>query len=256
MRRRFIFAAIVLCAASGHLPARGQEPGPLPKAETVLDQYIEATGGKAAYEKVKNRMMLTALEITGAPKPITIRIFAAAPNSFALVMEDTPVGKIVKATDGKSAWEISPVTGDRLMEGAEKEEFIRSATFNDDLHVKELYDKVECVGVEDVDGKPAYKLVLTAKSGKTETKFYDKASHLMVKETSTTKGPMGEFTVEGVPSDYKTYDGILYPFTVTEKGAGQQMVAKISEIKHNVEIPADTFKRPASLDGAEKKKAD
>ena len=29
----------------------------------------------------------------------------------------------------------------------------------------------------------------------------------------------------------------------------------MTEIKHNVDLPADTFKRPAALDEAEKKKA-
>jgi hypothetical protein len=253
MRRSFVLSLIALCAGVIQGPARGQEPGSLPKAEAVLDQYIEATGGKAAYEKFKSRTLTGMIEITGANITGKIQIFQAAPNRLAVVTEVGPAGKTIQATDGKSAWEISPLTGDRLLDGAEKEDFLRKAKFNEELHVKELYQKLECDGIEDVDGKPAYKIVLTAKTGKTETEYYDKASHLLVKESTTAKGPMGEITVETFPSDYKPADGILIARTATQKALGQQIVIKLTEIKHDVDIPADTFRRPASLDAAEKK---
>lgn len=51
----------------------------LPKAETVLDQYVEATGGKAAYEKIKNRTASGTIEIAGAGIKGTIKMKQAAP---------------------------------------------------------------------------------------------------------------------------------------------------------------------------------
>src|SRR5205809_48530 len=45
MRSIFLCGAMLL--AAGALPAADD----LPKAETILDKYIEVTGGKAAYEK-------------------------------------------------------------------------------------------------------------------------------------------------------------------------------------------------------------
>ena len=49
---------------------------------------------------------------------------------------------------------------------------------------------VECTGIADVEGKPAYKVVLTSKGGDVTTEYYDEASPLLVKASSTTKGPM------------------------------------------------------------------
>jgi hypothetical protein len=114
---------------------------------------------------------------------------------------------------------------------------------------------VECTGIEDFDGKPAYKVIVTSKSGKPITQFFDKASHLLVKEVMTQKGPMGEITVEVYPGDYRKVDGVFIPFTATQKVLGQPIVTKMTEIKQNVDLPADTFKRPASLDQAEKAQA-
>lgn len=255
MRRPFVLTLLALVAGLVPLPTHAQEPGALPKGETVLADFIEATGGKAAYEKLKNRVSSGTAEFAGANITGKFQVFEAAPNMASAVLDLGAHGKGVEGTDGKDAWEVS-VEGERLLEGEEKEDTIREATFNDELHRKELYDKIECVGVEEVEGKPAYKVVFTPKSGKPMTEFYDKASHLLVKSISTSKSPKGEITVESIRGDYKRVDGILLPFTITEKALGQQLTVKFTEIKHNVDIPADTFKRPASLAGAEKKKAD
>ncbi len=236
-------------------PRGPRRPADLPKAETVLDQYIEATGGKAAYEKVKNRTATGTIEIPAANIKGTVKISQAVPDKMLVVTNMGPLGQTTQGTDGKSAWMLSPLIGDRLLEGEEKDAFLFSALFNRDVHWRDAYQKVECTGIEDVNGKPAYKVVVTPKTGKPITQFYDKASHLHVKEMLTQKSPMGEITVEVYPSDYKKVDGILMPFSVTQKLLGQAVEMKMTEIKQNVDLPADTFKRPASLDEAEKKDA-
>ena len=259
MRRTIALITMVSLIAPGGLAisaqAQAPAPGDLPKAETVLDQYIEATGGKAAYEKVKNRKTSGTIELAGAGLKGTVQATQAAPNSLVVVTEFGPAGKMVQGTDGQSAWMLSPVLGDRLLEGEEKAAFLFQAMFNKEARWKEAYPKVECTGVEDVNGKPAFKVVLTPKTGKPVTRFYDKASHLQVKEMVTQATPMGEITVEMFPGDYKKVDGILTPFSVTQKVVGQSIEIKMTEVQQNVDLPPDTFKKPASLGGAATKKA-
>ena len=54
MRRLIIPAIFALCATVCQPVARGQAKADLPTADTVINQYIEATGGKAAYEKAQD----------------------------------------------------------------------------------------------------------------------------------------------------------------------------------------------------------
>jgi outer membrane lipoprotein-sorting protein len=251
MRRLFALALIASLGALGR-PARAQVAADLPKAETVLDQYVEAIGGKAAHEKIKTRTMTGTVEIPGANVKGTLTIHAAAPDKMLVVMDLGNFGKTTQGTDGKSAWALSSLLSDRLIEGEEKDAFVSSAEFHRDVHWRDAYKKVECTGIEDVDGKPAYKLVLTPKVGKPTTHYYDKASHLQVKEMATQKSPMGEVTVEIYPHDYKKIDGILIPHSVTQKVLGQEVEMKLTDVKQNVDLQADTFKRPASLDQVEK----
>ncbi len=256
MKRSFALALIVVTAAITVPAALAQTAAKtLPKADTILAQFVEATGGKGAYEKIKSRVATGTIEVPAANIKGKIELSQAAPARFAMVTELGPLGKTIQATDGKTVWENSAITGERELEGAEKEAFLLQAAFNSELRWKELYASVECAGIVDVEGKPAYKVVKTSKGGDPTTEYYDQASHLMVKETAITKGPMGEVSVDIYPSDYKKVDGILMPLTVTQKVLNQEIVLKLTEVKHNVDIPAATFQPPAGLKEPEVKKA-
>lgn len=74
------------------------------------------------------------------------------------------------------------------------------------------------------------------------------ARDLMAQAIETTVGPMGEMTAETYPSDYRKTDGILIPFKLAQSQGGQSFEIKLTEVKHNVELPADTFKVPAALE--------
>ncbi len=256
MRRLFVPVLFALIGALGQPAVQAQSKPDLPKADTVLNQYIEATGGKAAYEKLKNRVSTGTIEVAGANLKGTIKVTHALPNKLALFTELGPVGENKRVTDGKNAWEFSTLAGERELDGDEKDAFLREASFYKELKWKELYAKVECVGIEDVDSKPAYKVVLTPKSGKPTTAYYDKTSHLLVKETQTVTSPMGDILVEAYPSDYKAVDGVQIPFTVTQKVLTQQIIMKLTDVKHNVELPADAFRRPSAPEEPAKKKAE
>jgi hypothetical protein len=169
MRPLFVPALCALFAAIGQPAARAQSKPDLPTAETVLNQYVEATGGKAAYEKLKTRVATGTIEIPAANVKGTFKLTQAPPNKMLLISDLGPLGELNNGTDGKDAWEVSTVQGERTLLGEEKEKILREAHFYKELLWKELYAKAECVGIEDVDGKPAYKIVLTPKSGKPVT---------------------------------------------------------------------------------------
>jgi zinc protease len=244
MRPKLVLNLLCVAVVCGQARARAQEKPDLPTADTVLSQYIEATGGKAAYEKLKNRVSTGTIELPAANIKGTIKLTQAAPNKAFLFFELGPAGETRRGTDGKTAWEISTLTGERDLDGDEKDSFIRETNFYKELLWKDLYSKVECAGVEDVDGKPAFKVVLTPKSGKPVTEYYDKTSHLIVRQTAISATPMGEITVDSYPTDFKKVDGVLIPFTNTQKLLTQEIVMKLTEIKHNVDLQADAFQRP------------
>ncbi len=223
-------------------------PADLPTGETVIAKYIEATGGRQAYEQVhstvaKGTMALPSVNIKG-----TVTIYESAPSQQVSVVEIPGVGKVEEGTDGKIAWHYSALEGARLKEGEEKEAAIRAASSETKLlDWKKFYKSITTAGMEDVDGKPAYKVVLTPLTGKPETEYYDKANNLLVKQTATVATPMGEIAVQTLLSDYRKEGGILIPHQLQQSAAGQKFTITIESVEVNPVIPKERFEPPEDV---------
>jgi hypothetical protein len=245
---RFINRGLLLLTLSalGFALPRPVHADGLPKGEDILDKYVAATGGKEAYEKIKNRVLTGTMEISGQLKG-KITIYQAAPNKMLTIAELGGIGKIEDGTDGKTVWERNPVTGPRVKTGEEKANALRDATLDGEVQWRKLYKKVACVAEEKIDGKPCYKLELTTPEGKVRTAYYDKQSNLLVKIITTEKSPMGDITVEATQSDYKKVDGLLIPHKLNQKAAGQDIVIVIEKVEQNVKLPDNRFDLPDDI---------
>ena len=145
-----------------------------------------------------------------------------------------------------------PLTGERLLEGEEKEDMIREATFNEELHSKELYDKIECrrgrggrrqarlQGCLHPQKRQAHDRIL--RQGEPPPGQVESRRRRAPRAKSRSRASVATtsaLTASSCPSRHR-------------EGPGAEMTVKFTEIKHDVDIPADTFKRPASLDRCRK----
>jgi hypothetical protein len=219
----------------------------LPKAETVLDHYIEVTGGKDAYQKRKTEVSTGTFEITAQGIKGTLTRYDADPDKSYTVVDIEGVGKIESGTGDGLAWERSLIAGPRVLSGEEKAQALREGTFNAELNWRKIYSKVETVGVETVEGQECYKLVLTPMEGKPETTYYQKSTGLAVKMNTTLVSTMGELPVEATMGGYKEFGGVLVPARITQKAAGTAVTRTIETMKVNGEIPAGRFDLPADI---------
>jgi hypothetical protein len=237
------------------LAAAAQTAAPLPKAEAVLDRFIEVTGGRAAYEKRHTRVSHATVDIAAAGIHGKMTVYAQEPNRNRGVLEFPGVGVIDSGNIGDVVWENSAVMGPRVKSGVEKDEALRDAVFNGPIHWREMYTKVENTGIETVDGRAYYKLVLTPKAGKPITEYYDKETGLLSKAKVIRSSPMGEIPAEISASDYQTESGVLEPHTMTTKLASQEIRIHIESVEVNAEIPNGRFDPPAEIEALLKKQA-
>jgi len=254
MIRKLAWIAVI--AAGGAWAAQQVEtpapkpPAPkaedLPKADTILDHFIEVTGGKAAYEARKGEITTGTFEMAaqGLKGPMTA--YAAPPDKSYSVMKLEGIGDIQQGTENGIAWDNNPMLGPRVKTGDEKAEALREAAFNGQVDWRSLYDKAETVGVDTIDGEECYKVVLTPAVGKPVTTWFQKKSGLAVKRATTAVTAMGEVPVEVILSDYKNLGGVLQPTKMVQKAAGQEVIISIASVKTE-EIPADKFDPPAEV---------
>jgi outer membrane lipoprotein-sorting protein len=240
MTRRQVSLALLfasaLCAADD-----------LPKGEAILDKYIEATGGKAAYAKLKSdiasgTMTFAAMGLTGK-----MVVYSQAPDKRTAEVTLEGIGKIVEGSNGEIAWSFNAMQGPRLKEGDEKAQTLAQAKYGADANWRDVYKSAETQGVETVDGKECYKVLLTPKTGKPQTRWYDKDTGLLVKMALTVESPMGAVTVETFPSDYRKEGEIMVPHKSVNKMASQEFSMTIDKVEQNVAIPAEKLEPPAEV---------
>src|SRR5690349_14456734 len=122
-----MFAAL---AFSGALMAADES---LPKAEQILDKYLEVTGGLESYKKLKTEVTTATMEFVGKGIKAQIRDYKAEPNKSYSEVELPGMGKIESGLSEGVAWERNPMMGPRIKEGEEKATALRSATVGNEL---------------------------------------------------------------------------------------------------------------------------
>jgi len=72
-------ALAALVAASQPRP-RSRQPRSFPPAASILERYVEAAGGKAAHDLLKNRVTRFSTEFVGMGVTIDTTVHAERPN--------------------------------------------------------------------------------------------------------------------------------------------------------------------------------
>ena len=249
LRRSLSLFAPMLLAACVPLLAADD----LPKAETILDRYVEVTGGKAAYGKLHSEITTGTMEMGAMGIKGKLTAYRAEPAKVYTEIEIAGFGKMLEGYDGTVAWSSSALQGGaHIKEGDEKAQAVHTAQFHSE-DWKNLYKKVETLGVAQVDGKDCYKVQVTPQEGGPMTQFFDKESGLMVRMTMTAKTPMGDIEAESNISDYRKEGDILRAHKIVQTAAGQNLTITFDSFKDNPEIPKDRFDLPAEVQALQKK---
>lgn len=226
----------------------------LPTAESVFNKYIDATGGKAGYDKVSAMQLKGTLEFPGQGLKGPITIVTARPDKMAMTLDLSGIGSIRSGASDGSAWDFSAMQGPRLLEGEEKDQRLRSSRIDAFVNWKETYGDVKVDGEDTVDGKACWRLVATPpKSSKTEKLWFDKQSGLLVKSAATIVSQMGELPAETVYDDYRDVTWMKLPFKMTQSMGPQTISTTFDEIKLNPDLPAGQFDPPAEVKALLKK---
>jgi len=248
--------AVLLLAWPGVLVGRGRAL-PMqdipPQAEQILDRYVEAIGGLAALQKINNRVIKGTMEIAGAGIKLSVTAYQARPNKSYTAVDSPATGKIENGTNGEIAWQVSALAGAQLLEGKEKVNFLHMNIFDRAPQWRTSFQKVEAAGVEDVSGKPCYKVLATPKDLPPQTMFFDRETHLLVRITMTIESQAGTISSDSYLSDYKRVDGILVPHRTVTRLMGQERITVMESIEQNVLLPPDRFDLPAEIKALIKK---
>jgi outer membrane lipoprotein-sorting protein len=231
-------------------PAPAEAPAAdLPSGESIIDRYVEKSGGKEAFAAINSRVTKATMNLAAMGISGTMVISQKAPSMVYVQSEITGIGKVEQGSDGKVLWERNPMMGLRLVEGAERDALLRQYSMDAQTNWRNYYTSATTVGMGNVDGKDTYKVEVVDKAGAKSTMHYEVESGLLVRMETVTASQMGDIPMVASMSEYKDFAGTLIPTKVlTDIGNGMaQMVMEITDVQTNVEIPETTFALPEDV---------
>jgi hypothetical protein len=240
--RREALVAFCLLTASRAVTAADS-----PKAETLLERFVELTGGRPAYRGLHNLYSEGRVESNMEGMSGLLRTWEAEPDLTLTVLALSNGLEFREGTIGGVAWEWSSRGVARLKSGEEKAAALRDGTFNSKVLWRKLFSKVECVGSEEVDGRPAWKVVLTPQLGRPVVSLFDTATGLLLKSVHVIGTPDGDVLSENYYSGYKPVAGVLLPHEFLHKARLEEVRIRLSRVGANVEIPRNRFEPPEEV---------
>lgn len=207
-------------------------------AQSVIDNYIKAIGGKEKLMNVNTIVQQMGASFQGMDMSMTMK--QKNPNMLSVDVSITGMGSVNKQVfDGEKGYVAAQ--GQKRDMPAEMMTDMKSRK---GLFAELYYDsdKISLKGIETVEGKDAYAIIVEKANGEKVTNFYDTKTGLKVKESSVVKGPGGqEMTQDRFFGDYKEVDGVKLPHLMIIPAAGQKIEMVAISTKINTPLTKKDF---------------
>jgi hypothetical protein len=239
------------------------EPGtppsePLPSVDAILEKYVQALGGKAAIESIRNRttrltLLKPKLVNAGTPSAAmiaraeawTVEITQQAPDKY-LSVTTTPDGVITQGFNGAVGW-VKTASGQRAMSSAALAQIKRQSDLQQELKLKERYAKLTVTGKETLADRAAWVIDALTPEQRREQLFFDVQTGLLLRRLVLTRTTLGDDPEQTDYEDYRAVDGVKLPFKITVSYLDDNHYGTarlILEVGQNTRIEAAKFDPP------------
>jgi hypothetical protein len=217
----------------------------LPTADQVFDKYIQAIGGKSAFDKLKTRVWKgTYITSNGTSLPYEIQ--QAAPNKFLSTLTTPKQGVFLTAFNGVSGWQQN-LRGVHELSGSDLAQLKNFAGFFGGVNIKEQFTNLRVVRKEKVGEREAYLVRAVSVDGNNERLYFDTQTGLLLRRIVVEKTMILPIPEQTDFEDYREVDGLKLPFTIQVYNIDSAYTAtrKFTEVKHNVPVDDAKFNMPA-----------
>jgi outer membrane lipoprotein-sorting protein len=231
--------AVVGAFAAGRLVAQ--------TADELVAKNIAARGGLEKIRAVQSMRLTGTMSIGDEKMPAILEL--KRPDKMR--WEFTVDGQVqVEGYDGKAGWtqmtaggrtEVEPMSADEQKDVALQADMDGPFV---DYRAKGI--EIELVGKDKVDGRDAWKLEVTLKSGEKREVYLDAGNFLQVKTVMRREVDGHEIEVTSMIGEYKEIGSLLLPhsFEASAAGAPGRQVLHFERIELNVPLDDGRFEMP------------
>lgn len=201
-------------------------------AQSVIENYLDAIGGRAVLEKVKTVSIFASGEVQGMA--LNFQLIRTSDNQFMQNIEMMGRSMSKQVFNGENGY--------AMMQGQKMDLNPQQAAMIKD-EAQPFYElnldpeAISLEGIEKVDGENAYKVKVSGN----RVAFYNVDSGQKIQEITTTE-MMGQ-TIESTMKfgDYKEASGIMFPFYLGQMMGPQLIEFTIEKIDVNSGVTAEDF---------------
>jgi hypothetical protein len=208
--------------------------------QQLLDKWVQASGGSAAWSKLKTRTSKQKVEFADrGSQAMSAEVAQAAPDRWHATLT-MPQGVFEQGWDGKSGWRKF---GGKPLPLESVDDVRREAQFAPPLTLPKQLTGLKVVADAPIGKSNAH--VIEGKQGELRVRLWlDAQSGLLVRMTVRQPTPAGDLAQQMDYEDYRPVDGVKLPFLVKTNKGGETSTETYSEIKHNVPVDNTQFAPP------------
>ena len=246
--------ALALTVGSACLKKSNSEPNAVTpeesnaKIDEILQKYEAAVGGRDAIDHVTSYhgkgtfSTSAASNLTG-----TYEVWGKDPDKSLTVITFPRSLVIKKGFDGTTRWLQTPAGTFNDESSSNMSELERDADIYRAGKIKSLYFKMVLQPKARLQGREVYVVEGQPARGPSEKLFFDVKDGLLLRWDMVRKDPKrGNVFVKVHLEDYREVDGVKIPFNVRFAFESFDVIVKIDEVKHNVDISDGFFKKPGT----------
>jgi hypothetical protein len=204
-------------------------------AESILKKSIEAQGGEAAINAIKDITVSGTAEVMG--QKLTYKQVNIPGSGF---LQSLGMGGMVIQSQVKRGNEYSlSARGQEVpVDDKMKEELDESTNVAAEPYILSHGYSFKLKGIESVDGKDANAVEVTSPKGRVITNYYDVASGLKVKESKSEEGAVSSVTIK----EYRTVNGVKIPVKLLIEQGPVKINFEVTDVQANTGIKVADLK--------------
>jgi len=177
-----------------------------PSGQELIQQFVELSGGQAAYEKVQNRVIKANLDLSDHGMEGTITEVIAPPNYHREIVLDEYDGiRVVSGVTNGVAWRLNAEKQRAPLEGDEAADLQRHAQLNPFLDWTPMSGEANVVGDANLGEDECYRVEITPANDSPLFAFFSKNTGLLRRIDNKAADAYRYF------DDYRKLDGVLVP---------------------------------------------
>ncbi|NNK71931.1 MAG: insulinase family protein, partial [Flavobacteriaceae bacterium] len=207
-------------------------------AQTVLDSYIKAVGGKEKLKTVNTMHATADVTIEGVPMSLKADMKYMSPNKESMEMSVESMGVIMKQKfNGESGYGEQqgmkrPLTDDEVADKKAEQVLFPELYYNS--------DDISLEALTTIEGKDAYKLKISS-NGKSTFRYYEAETGFLIQAEQETEAQGQKMTSVSKYSNYSEVDGVKFPYYISVKSGPQTILMNFTNVKINEAVTDADF---------------